>query len=493
MSVETALYPSQLNTAWPLASDMVSEGDDHIRLLKTVDVTTWPNIAGVVAASHIELNYVVGVTSPLQGQINGKGSVSGQTWTGAHVFSGSIAVPTLAQGTSTTGAASTAFVQNEWATRLPNYTGPITASTAELNRMVGVTSGVQSQINTKGAIGGQVWTGTHAFPSTTTIGPLTPTIQGYLATATSDVQAQINGKASKSGEIYTGTHNFTGATVNVATAATGSAGGAAASLDFVNATALSSALPGQAGNAGKVITTNGTNASWSNVLTSYLSGPAGATGEQFPQAQEVVPRAAAYYSTATPMSASPPGTVGFFESTTGGGTDWPMQGSLTVHGWVVETWDRGGVRTVQTATFAMASGSLAQGTQFRRYQVDGVWYPWARAVSDLDFREKVYATNTGVGPGDAKLYYLDPSKGSIHQLTVEYNTYFTGALRGLGDQITLRLKFSGGAWPISFNTNFRFPAGAGFPTYASGQTLTMTFFNTEGSYIDGFIAGVHNP
>lgn len=105
MSVETALYPSQLNTAWPLASDMVSEGDDHIRLLKTVDVTTWPNIAGVVAASHIELNYVVGVTSPLQGQINGKGSVSGQTWTGAHVFSGSIAVPTLAQGTSTTGAA----------------------------------------------------------------------------------------------------------------------------------------------------------------------------------------------------------------------------------------------------------------------------------------------------------------------------------------------------------------------------------------------------
>ncbi len=229
------------------------------------------------------------------------------------------------------------------------------------------------------------------------------------------------------------------------------------------------------------------------VLQGHLSVPAGATGNQVPRANEVMPRAAAYYSTATPMSASPPGTVGFFESTTGGGTDWPMQGSLTVHGWVVETWDRGGVRTVQTATFAMASGSLAQGTQFRRYQVDGVWYPWARAVSDLDFREKVYATNTGVGPGDAKVYYLDPSKGSIHQLTVQYNTYFTGALRGLGDQITLRLKFSGGAWPISFNTNFRFPAGAGFPTYASGQTLTMTFFNTEGSYIDGFIAGVHNP
>ena len=58
MTVETALYPSQLNPALPFASDMVSEGDDHIRLLKTVDKTTWGNVAGAVSASHIELNYI---------------------------------------------------------------------------------------------------------------------------------------------------------------------------------------------------------------------------------------------------------------------------------------------------------------------------------------------------------------------------------------------------------------------------------------------------
>lgn len=263
MSVETALYPPQLNTAWPLSSDMVSEGDDHIRLLKIVDKTTWRNVAGAVDASHIELNYIVGVTSPLQGQINGKGAISGQTWSGPHVFNGSIAVPTLAQATSTTGAASTAFVQNEWATRLPNYTGPITASTTELNRVVGVTSGVQAQIDSKGAIAGQTWTGTHVFPNATTVGPLTPTIQGYLATATSDVQAQINTKAAKAGDTYTGTHNFTGVTaITVPTLTTGSAGNNAASVDFVNATALSGALPGQVGNSGKFITTDGANASW---------------------------------------------------------------------------------------------------------------------------------------------------------------------------------------------------------------------------------------
>jgi hypothetical protein len=267
---------------------MVSEGDDHIRRIKIVEVTTWPNIAGVVAASHIELNYIVGVTSPLQGQINGKGAITGQTWTGPHVFNGAIAVPTLAQATSTTGAASTAFVQNEWSTRLPNYTGPITASTTQLNYMVGVTSGVQSQIDSKGGISGQTWTGTHVFPSTTTVGPLTPTIQGYLATVTSDVQAQINTKAAKAGDTYTGTHNFTGATaITVPTLPAGTAGSNAASLDFVNATSFSTALPGQSGNAGKVLSTNGTNAVWTDTLASPLNVPAGASGTQVPRANEV--------------------------------------------------------------------------------------------------------------------------------------------------------------------------------------------------------------
>ena len=264
MTVETALYPTQLNTTLPTSSDFVSEGDDHLRLLKTVVKTTFPNVAGAVSASQVELNYVTGVTSDIQAQLNSKGAIAGQTWTGAHVFSGTAAVPTLAQGTNTTGAASTAFVQAEWATRLPNYTTPITASSTELNRLVGVTSGVQSQINAKGAIAGQIWTGTHSFPSTTTVGPLTPTIQGHLSTVTSDVQAQINSKASKAGDTYTGAHNFAGAAVTVATLAPGATGQGAASVDFVNSAAFAAALPGQTGNAGKVISTNGTNASWVN-------------------------------------------------------------------------------------------------------------------------------------------------------------------------------------------------------------------------------------
>lgn len=271
MTVETALYPTQLNTTLPTSSDFVSEGDDHLRLLKTVVKTTFPNVAGAVSASQVELNYVTGVTSGIQAQLNSKGAIAGQTWTGAHVFSGTAAVPTLAQGTNTTGAASTAFVQAEWATRLPNYTTPITASSTELNRLVGVTSGVQSQINAKGEIAGQIWTGTHSFPNTTTVGPLTPAIQGRLSTVTSDVQAQINSKAAKAGDTYTGTHDFTGGALKAPTMTAGTATTDVATTAFVASAALSTALPGQTGNAGKVISTNGTNASWVNpvFLTPY--------------------------------------------------------------------------------------------------------------------------------------------------------------------------------------------------------------------------------
>jgi len=262
MTIETALYPTQLNATLPPQSDIVREGAGHLRLLKTVVKTTFPNLGGAWNATQTEANYIVGVTSPIQAQINSKGAITGQTWTGAHVFSGTAAVPTLAQGTNTTGAASTAFVQTEWATRLPNYTAPITASSTEVNHLVGVTSGVQSQINAKGAIAGQTWTGTHSFPSTTTVGPLTPAIQGYLSTATSDVQAQINSKAAKAGDTYTGTHNFTGGALKAPTMTAGTATTDVATTAFVASAAFSTALPGQTGNAGKVISTDGTNASW---------------------------------------------------------------------------------------------------------------------------------------------------------------------------------------------------------------------------------------
>lgn len=189
MTIETALYPDQLNASWPLQSDIVREGAGHLRLLKSVLKTTFPNVTGAVSASHIELSRVSGLASPVQLQLDA-----------------------LATG--------------------------------------------------KGSISGQTWTGTHVFPSTTTVGPLTPTIQTWLAGVTSDVQIQINAKSTKTGDTYSGAHNFTGATVTVPTATAGDATNAAASTAFVSATAFNAALPGQTGNAEKFTHTGGTAADW---------------------------------------------------------------------------------------------------------------------------------------------------------------------------------------------------------------------------------------
>lgn len=45
MTVESASYISQLNTAYPASGDNISEGDDHLRLIKSVLQTQFPNLS----------------------------------------------------------------------------------------------------------------------------------------------------------------------------------------------------------------------------------------------------------------------------------------------------------------------------------------------------------------------------------------------------------------------------------------------------------------
>ena len=155
MALETATYIDGLVTTNPTGLDPKSQGDDHIRLLKSTIKATLPNITGPVTASQAELNILDGAT----------------------------------------------------------------VTTAEVNALDGITVGA-ADLNT------------------------------------------VTGKANRAGDTYTGSHDFTGAAVNVATETVGDASNKPASTAFVAATALSAALPGQAGNAGKFVTTDGTNASW---------------------------------------------------------------------------------------------------------------------------------------------------------------------------------------------------------------------------------------
>ena len=63
-------YLDDLDASNPAAGDNVSEGDDHIRGIKNVLKTTLPNVTGAITPTHTELNYVDGVTSAIQTQIN---------------------------------------------------------------------------------------------------------------------------------------------------------------------------------------------------------------------------------------------------------------------------------------------------------------------------------------------------------------------------------------------------------------------------------------
>jgi len=60
MTVESATYLGDLDPSYPADSDNVIEGDNHIRLLKTVLQATFPNLDAAVTAAPADLNSLTG-------------------------------------------------------------------------------------------------------------------------------------------------------------------------------------------------------------------------------------------------------------------------------------------------------------------------------------------------------------------------------------------------------------------------------------------------
>lgn len=60
MGLESGTYISDLNANNPVnATDVVGEGDDHLRLIKATLLNTFPNVTGAVTLSHAQLNQAV--------------------------------------------------------------------------------------------------------------------------------------------------------------------------------------------------------------------------------------------------------------------------------------------------------------------------------------------------------------------------------------------------------------------------------------------------
>ena len=64
MTIEAGVtYISDLNATYPAAGDAKSEGDDHIRNIKSAIKASFTGVTGAVTVTHTELNRLAGITS----------------------------------------------------------------------------------------------------------------------------------------------------------------------------------------------------------------------------------------------------------------------------------------------------------------------------------------------------------------------------------------------------------------------------------------------
>ena len=123
-------YLDDLNASNPAAGDNVSEGDDHIRGIKNVLKLTFPNVDAAVNATPTELNYVDGVTSAIQTQLDAKVTNATHTGdvTGATALTIAVDAVDIAMLSATGTASSSTFLRgdNSWVAVTTDLVGDTT-------------------------------------------------------------------------------------------------------------------------------------------------------------------------------------------------------------------------------------------------------------------------------------------------------------------------------------------------------------------------------
>lgn len=136
MPLETGSYISDLVATNPAATDGVAQGDDHLRLIKSILKTTFPNLSGAMTATQAELNKLAGLATT-QAEL---AKLSGATLTTAELnkltgFTGTVTdLNKLAAITATAAEI--------------NKLAGLATTAAELGYLNGVTSAIQTQLNT---------------------------------------------------------------------------------------------------------------------------------------------------------------------------------------------------------------------------------------------------------------------------------------------------------------------------------------------------------
>ncbi|BBB61928.1 hypothetical protein UNDKW_3655 [Undibacterium sp. KW1] len=253
MALETANYINDLTITNPTASDPKSQGDDHIRMLKTVLKECFAGFTGAViitaaetgtAAAHV-LNPATALLAYTTGLLLLYRPVNAGTGSFTVNVSGLGAKPVK----TLLGADPTA--------------GDVVASQPLLLMYDGTNFVIIAGSETLLRTGNQTMTG-----NLTMVG--SQLITGDLAVTGSLSGPAMSSKGNVSGQTWAGAQDFTSAALTASTKTAGTATNEVATCAFVVAQAFSPVLPGQAGNAGKVLTTDGSNASWGTNSASVL-------------------------------------------------------------------------------------------------------------------------------------------------------------------------------------------------------------------------------
>lgn len=177
------------------------------------DGSFWVEVSGgngaEAAALPSTVQYLEGTTSNIQTQLNSKSPINNPT------FTGTVALPntttlggeSIAKSSDITPLAPKNSPTFTGTVSLPSTTSIGNVSSTEIGYLDGVTSSIQTQINSKIGANNPTLTGIVNLPETTYIGTVTPLEIGHLSGVSGNIQTALNGKLESS--------NFTTAAINI--------------------------------------------------------------------------------------------------------------------------------------------------------------------------------------------------------------------------------------------------------------------------------------
>jgi len=235
MALESTTYISGLVVTNPTSSDNISDGDNHIRLLKSTIKATFPNIAGVVTGTSTQINDAVSLSnSATHSSTNntlvrrdGSGNFSAGTITAA--LTGNVTG-------NVSGSAGTASTAGRWTTaRTISLTGDVSGSASirgDANANISVTIADDSHNHTitnvdgltaalSGKVdNGQVLTNVPSGAVFTDTNTVYTHPSSHPISLISGLQAALNGKLSTTGNAATATYATSAGSASSATNAT---------------------------------------------------------------------------------------------------------------------------------------------------------------------------------------------------------------------------------------------------------------------------------